>query len=324
MPRTNKSIKDGKKEKIFELRSHGYSYGEIQKVTGFSKSAISYHLGDGQKEKCLERNKKLQRGVFRKTRDFHNSSRGERGEYKDVEVTRIQHVRKKARIFMYGHKGKRKGTYYMHKNKLTYQGGVIWDYLDRIWPGISLKKVEEKAEMQAVNQWTGELDFEDGKPIMFPMVRCKLSGEVVDAELSNIHCDHIDGNRLNNHPDNFSFVKARFNALKAQDKYDELYENCKKFIKVYQDRGTSPAELRSSGPKQRPERVATTPGVGGESIRRGVSSDDNVFKDKSYSDDYRSGGAYKAMLSLFADHVSEEEYAEHCKKFFKGDNENNT
>ena len=69
MPRTNKSIKDGKKEKIFELRSHGYSYGQIQKATGFSKSAIAYHLGDGQKEKCLERNKKLQRGVFRKTRD---------------------------------------------------------------------------------------------------------------------------------------------------------------------------------------------------------------------------------------------------------------
>jgi hypothetical protein len=33
-----------------------------------------------------------------------------------------------------------------------------------------------------------------------------------------------------------------------------------------QARGTSPAELRSSGPKQRPERVATTPGVSGESI----------------------------------------------------------
>ena len=293
MPRTNKSIKDGKKEKIFELRSHGYSYGQIQKVTGFSKSAIAYHLGDGQKEKCLERNKKLQRGVFRKTRDFHNSSRGERGEYKDVEVTRIEHIRKKGRIFMYGHKGKRKGTYYMHKNKLTYQDGIIWDYLDRIWPGISLKNMK----VQAVNQWTGELDFEDGKPIMFPMVRCKLSGEVVDAELSNIHCDHIDGNRLNNHPDNFSFVKARFNALKAQDNYDQLYENCKKFIKVYQDRGTSPAELRSTGPKQRPERVATTPGVGGESARRGVSSDEN---------EYRCGGAYRAMLKLFADNLKNE------------------
>ena len=32
-------------------------------------------------------------------------------------------------------------------------------------------------------------------------------------------------------------------------------------------RGTSPAELRSSGPKLRPERVATTLGVEGESTQ---------------------------------------------------------
>ena len=87
------------------------------------------------------------------------------------------------------------------------------------------------------------------------------------------------------------------------------------------DRGTSPAELRSSGPKLRPERVATTLGVSGESARRSVPTDDNVFKDKTISNDYKSGGAYKAMLSLFADHVSDEEYAEHCRKFFKGENE---
>jgi hypothetical protein len=31
------------------------------------------------------------------------------------------------------------------------------------------------------------------------------------------------------------------------------------------------------------------------------------------------------MLNMFADHVSEEEYLEHCRKFFKGDkDENNT
>tara|TARA_R100000808_G_C2039437_1_gene79710 strand:+ start:357 stop:545 length:189 start_codon:yes stop_codon:yes gene_type:complete len=52
--------------------------------------------------------------------------------------------------------------------------------------------------------------------------------------------------------------------------------------------------------------------------------DKSVFEDKTVSDDYKTGGAYKAMLSLFADHVSEEEYAEHCRKFFKGDNEDNT
>ena len=98
-----------------------------------------------------------------------------------------------------------------------------------------------------------------------------------------------------------------------------------KFKNVDRDRGTSPAELRSSGPKQRPERVATTLGVSdGESISRDVPADENVFNDKTISNDYKSGGAYKAMLSLFADHVSEEEYLEHCRRFFKGDNENNT
>ena len=95
-------------------------------------------------------------------------------------------------------------------------------------------------------------------------------------------------------------------------------------LKIDRDRGTSPAVLRSSGPKQRPERVATTLGVEGESIGRDVPDNDNVFNDKTVSDDYKSGGAYKAMLNMFADHVSEEEYLEHCRKFFKGNNENNT
>ena len=62
--------------------------------------------------------------------------------------------------------------------------------------------------------------------------------------------------------------------------------------KVYdQARGTSPAELRSTGPKQRPERVATTPGVKGESIGRDVSLDD----------------------------MDKREYLKFLKKFFKGE-----
>ena len=71
-----------------------------------------------------------------------------------------------------------------------------------------------------------------------------------------------------------------------------------------------------------PKGERRSPASDGESIRRDVPTDDrNVFKDKTISDDYKSGGAYKAMLSLFADHVSDEEYAEHCRKFFKGENE---
>ena len=68
-------------------------------------------------------------------------------------------------------------------------------------------------------------------------------------------------------------------------------------VKGYQARGTSPAELRSSGPKQRPERVATTPGVNGESIGRDVPDNDN---------EYRSGGAYRAMLKLFRENLKNE------------------
>ena len=65
-------------------------------------------------------------------------------------------------------------------------------------------------------------------------------------------------------------------------------------VRGYQARGTSPAELRSSGPKQRPERVATMPGVSGESAGRSVPADDN---------EYRSGGAYRAMLKLFRENL---------------------
>ena len=95
-----------------------------------------------------------------------------------------------------------------------------------------------------------------------------------------------------------------------------------KFKNEDRARGTSPAVLRSSGPKQRPERVATKLGVSGESPRRGVSTNDNVFNDKTVSDEYKSGGAYKAIMQMFADQLEDKKFAEHCKKFFKGNNDN--
>jgi len=47
----------------------------------------------------------------------------------------------------------------------------------------------------------------------------------------------------------------------------------------------------------------------------------SVFNDKTISDDYKSGGAYKAILKLFANQLDDEKFAEHCKKFFKGSGE---
>ena len=64
-----------------------------------------------------------------------------------------------------------------------------------------------------------------------------------------------------------------------------------------------------------------SPALDGESTRRSVPADDNVFKDKTISNDYKSGGAYKAILGMFAEQLDDEKFAEHCRKFFKGENE---
>jgi hypothetical protein len=73
-----------------------------------------------------------------------------------------------------------------------------------------------------------------------------------------------------------------------------------KFNKIDRDRGTSPAELRSSGPKHSAERPASKLGVSGESVRRDVPADE--------------------MNTVRFEEHSDEEYIKHCKEFFKGDN----
>ena len=94
-------------------------------------------------------------------------------------------------------------------------------------------------------------------------------------------------------------------------------------FKIDQGRGTSPAVLRASGPKLRPEEGSVEPlALDGESIRRDVPADDNVFNDKTVSDEYKSGGAYKAILGMFAEQLDDKKFAEHCRRFFKGDNDN--
>ena len=47
----------------------------------------------------------------------------------------------------------------------------------------------------------------------------------------------------------------------------------------------------------------------------------SVFNDKTVSDDYKTGGAYKAILNMFAEQLEDKKFAEHCRKFFKGEKE---
>ena len=66
-------------------------------------------------------------------------------------------------------------------------------------------------------------------------------------------------------------------------------------FKIDRGRGTSPAELRSTGPKLRPDKGSVeSSALDGESTRRGVPSDEN---------EYRCGEAYRAILAMFAKHL---------------------
>ena len=78
----------------------------------------------------------------------------------------------------------------------------------------------------------------------------------------------------------------------------ELIKRILRLKSIDRDRGTSPAVLRSSGPKQRPERVATTLGVSGKSARRGVPADE-------------------MKQPIFVN--EDAEYCKYLAKFFKGE-----
>ena len=56
--RNNKSIRRGLKEKIIALAKQGLNYDQIKRRLNCSKSTISYHLGDGQKDKAYARVRK--------------------------------------------------------------------------------------------------------------------------------------------------------------------------------------------------------------------------------------------------------------------------
>tara|TARA_R100000781_G_scaffold1388_3_gene2281 strand:+ start:173 stop:850 length:678 start_codon:yes stop_codon:yes gene_type:complete len=47
------------KSEILEMHQNGYSYNKIREVTSLSKGTICYHLGKNQKQKTLERTRKI-------------------------------------------------------------------------------------------------------------------------------------------------------------------------------------------------------------------------------------------------------------------------
>ena len=91
--------------------------------------------------------------------------------------------------------------------------------------------------------------------------------------------------------------------------------------KIDRDRGTSPAELRSTGPKLRPDKGSVeSSALDGESIRRDVPADemDTIrFEEHDERDYKKKCKAYFGKDPIFIN--EDEEYAKHLAKFFKGE-----
>ncbi len=91
--------------------------------------------------------------------------------------------------------------------------------------------------------------------------------------------------------------------------------------KIDRGRGTSPAELRSTGPKLRPDKGSVEPSaLDGESIRRDVPADemDTIrFEEHDERDYKKKCKAYFGKDPIFIN--EDEEYAKHLAKFFKGE-----
>ena len=216
--RTHKSIREGKAERIIELRKKGYSYGQIGKETGYGKGSISYNLGEGQKEKNLERLRRQNKGFKRKIWGFIYPSRKPKKPF----VYKFAELRKKGREFFYGD-GRR-----IDLNSMIVKQPKVWQYFGKIFPGITSKE----KNVQAVNQWTGKPDYyDDGRPIMYPYVRCKLTDEIINATRNDAEVDHADGDRRNNTIENFTFVIKHANAAKAEcTSYEEVDKKLSKIV----------------------------------------------------------------------------------------------
>ena len=143
---------------------------------------------------------------------------------KNLLFINLVNSEKKEENFFYGD-GRR-----INLNSMVVKQPKLWQYFGKIFPGVTSET--EEGEIQAVNQWTGKPDYyDDGKPIMYPYVRCKLTDEIINATRNDAEVDHADGDRQNNTIENFTFVIKYANAAKAEcTSYEEVDKKLSKIV----------------------------------------------------------------------------------------------
>jgi len=212
--RNQKSIIDQKAENIIRLGSMGYSYNRIQQELGVSKGTISYHLGKGQKEKVRNRTTKYRDEVGYKFARFRQNNRK-----KSKVKTGSKKTNMDCRIKFKGFR--------LSGGKMKYKA---IDQYKKFWPDYTQKN----QSAQAINQNTNKLDFDsNGKPIMYPFIRCKYTDLIINAISTLTHIDHIDGDRHNNTLSNMAIVSRESNQAKSNMSPEQHKEYCENYLKTY-------------------------------------------------------------------------------------------
>lgn len=85
------------KDQILKLRDEGKSYRDIQQILGCSKATISYHCGEGQKQKTKDRCKNLRTGDFIKYSIINKIDRFRRSclKYRKAREDYKSHLKKR-------------------------------------------------------------------------------------------------------------------------------------------------------------------------------------------------------------------------------------
>ena len=90
------------KEQILNLRKQGKSYREIEQILGCSRSTISYHCGEGQKQKKLDKQRltREQNSLLKKIDNFKNRKvGGGRKQDNEIKSNHKKQLSDKARDF---------------------------------------------------------------------------------------------------------------------------------------------------------------------------------------------------------------------------------
>lgn len=124
------------KKEIIKLREEGKSYSEIKSITGCSKGTISYHCGEGQKKKSLDRqrkNRNKNHPYIKKIEGF--SFKKSNKKNKDYSLSVQRRIRLKI-----------EGFHRMHKDNATY-----------VSPSFNYRDVIEKFGENPICYLTGDV-----------------------------------------------------------------------------------------------------------------------------------------------------------------------